>query len=207
MTKNIFYHLPTLGDYETRFVTTYEKVCNSRLIDEIDKFFVVTNATLTSFLDFPKIKIVKIEEQPLCERPTLMFLRDFAKNFRGYSLYLHCKGSSRPNDRHIQDWINMLEYFCIERFQDCLNSLDDGYTVAGSNFVKDADEPHFSGNFWWANNSYLSTLPKLLTEDRIRCEMWIGKGKGMKVKNFHTSNVNNYFEPYPRETYATILKI
>lgn len=204
MTKNIFYHLPALGDFKNRFCNTYQKVSKSGLIDQIDKFFVVTDVTLKDFLNLPKIEIIKLEEQPLCEKPTLMLLREFAKANEGYSLYLHCKGSSRPNNQNIQDWINMLEYFCIERFKDCLKGLYEGYNAVGSNFIENAKEPHFSGNFWWANNYYLATLPELLTEDRIRCEMWIGKGENMKVKNFYNSNVNQYYEPCPREKYATI---
>ena len=130
-----------------------------------------------------------------------MYLKNFASQNQGYSLYLHCKGSSRPFRQSIQDWIDMLEYFCITRFEQCIDELLNGYDAVGCNFKKDADEPHFCGNFWWANNKYLATLPDIDSDDRIRCEMWIGKGADLKAKTFHNSPVDHYHSIYPANNY------
>jgi hypothetical protein len=95
----------------------------------------------------------------------------------------------------------MLEYFCIDQFKQCIEELKNNYNVVGCNFIKDADEPHFSGNFWWADNSYIATLPELNSDDRIRCEMWIGKGVNLRAKTLHNSTVNHYVERYPTSKY------
>lgn len=203
MKKNIFYHLPSLNDYKARFCSTYEKAMNCGLLDKIDNFFVITDSDSTQFLNMLNVNVVKISGMPISERPTLMYLKKFACKNDGYSLYLHCKGSSRQCDQRIQDWVDMLEYFCIKQFKQCINELENGYNVVGCNFKKDADEPHFSGNFWWANNNYLATLPELNSDDRIRCEMWIGKGVNFRAKSLHNTTINHYNETYPASNYTT----
>jgi hypothetical protein len=203
MTTNIFYHLPSLGDYKARFSRTYEKILISGLMDKIDNFFILTNSDSISFLDNLNVTVIKVDELPKSERPTLMYLKNFAIQNDGYSLYLHCKGSSRPFTQSIQDWIDMLDYFCIEQFEQCLVELDNGYNIVGCNFKKDAEEPHFCGNFWWANNEYIATLPDINSDDRVRCEMWVGKGANLKVKTFHDSPVNHYHSLYPPSNYRT----
>jgi hypothetical protein len=203
MTTNVFYHLSSLNDYKARFCSTYEKIMKSGLLDKINNFFVITDSTSAHFLNMLNVNVIKVDSLMASERPTLMFLKNFALENEGYSLYLHCKGSSRPYDQRIQDWINMLEYFCIEQFERCIEELKNNYNVVGCNFKKDADEPHFSGNFWWANNNYLATLPELNSDDRIRCEMWIGKGVNLKAKTLHDSPINHYNKTYPASKYTT----
>ena len=193
--------MPSIGDYQTRFCRTYEKIVTSGLINNINKFFVLTNSDPIAFLNNLNITLIKIDELPKSERPTLMYLKKFAIQNEGYSLYLHCKGSSRPFCQSIQDWIDMLEYFCITRFEQCIAELNNGHDVVGCNFKYDADEPHFCGNFWWANNKYLATLPDIDSDDRIRCEMWIGKGSNLKAKSFHDCSINHYHSIYPANNY------
>ena len=201
---NIFYHLPSINDYKNRFIQTYNKIVNSKLIQEIQNMYVITDGKDNKFLQQDKINIVSFNTPFVSEYQTLSYLKQFASAHSGYSLYLHCKGVSRSNDPCIQDWVNLLEYFCIEQYEQCIAELNDGHNVVGSNFLNGSivDEPHFSGNFWWAKNSYINTLPELDPFDRIRCEMWIGKGTNFKPKSLHNSNTNHYFLPYPKTNYT-----
>jgi hypothetical protein len=62
-------------------------------------------------------------------------------------------------------------------------------------------DPHYSGNFWWANSSYISRLdPNYLNERRHNSEYWIGTGNP-KYFNFFSSNRNKYLFPVLPEEY------
>lgn len=67
----------------------------------------------------------------------------------------------------------------------CLELLDD-YDACGSDWRLEGfgrPNPHFSGNFWWANARYLQTLPEprsLNTRDRYQAEFWIGKNSSLR---------------------------
>ena len=75
--------------------------------------------------------------------------------------------------------------------------------------------PHYSGNFWWADTNYIKTLSNVLdrslyydekfTEQfdghRFCYEIWISSNKP-KVRSIHYSAVDHYYALYPRERYA-----
>lgn len=98
-------------------------------------------------------------------------------------------------------WRKHLNYFVLEKYQDCWNKLNEGFDVTGSNFGPWPSN-HYSGNFWWANSEYIKTLPDpndnswwesyktqhpaLLTmADRLVAEMWIGSGETAKMYSFY----------------------
>lgn len=123
-------------------------------------------------------------------------------------LYLHSKGITSV-ENHLQTgnghtfknyyyWRHFLNWGVIEKWKECVESLDT-YDVAGVNYF-DEPAPHFSGNFWWANSSYIKTLPDPSTKDwwyqlkaetkdnwlktapdRFRDEMWTCSNKDCKV--------------------------
>lgn len=93
-------------------------------------------------------------------------------------------------------WRKFLEWGVLEKYQTCLNLL---YTcdTAGVNFGP-WPSPHYSGNFWWANNDYIRKLPnprdtvwfKSLGDRypdvrgaprRMMGELWLGSGADPKM--------------------------
>lgn len=209
MEKNIFYHLPNINDSLQRFLKTYEKIQNSELIKKVNNMFVVTNISGIKFLNLEKVSFI-IHENEFFENEhrTIMYMHEYAKNHKGYSLYLHCKGCFRlkphqqkPRYRKpIQDWINLMEFFVIDKHELCFSKLQEGYSSVGVNYRKDP-EPHYSGNFWWASNEYLKTIPRLTGENRLDGEFWISRGTMWKMCELHDSKLNHYKKTYDPKNY------
>jgi hypothetical protein len=151
--------------------------------------------------------VVAKNNPDLWEGPTLMALNDFANNSSPHSiLYFHTKGITHPS-KNIKDWRNMMEYFCIERWRDCLRGLEEFDTV-GCNFsdeTLDGSNPHYSGNFWWARSEYIKTCDKkwLNTGNRVDQECWIGTGRGSML-NAYSPDVDLKFLEHPRYLYEDI---
>jgi hypothetical protein len=132
-----------------------------------------------------------------------------------YILYLHTKGVRRAgNEEVIKSWRQMMEYFLINKYNDCLKNLT-YYNTLGNNLinsfifekekvsVSDKHTMHYSGNFWWSKKSYIKTLPFLdldLTknsyESRFKCENWI-------LSNYEKNDLNfgliyqDFTNPHP----------
>lgn len=72
-------------------------------------------------------------------------------------LYLHTKGVGKEVNPCIEDWVQYMLYFLVEKHKDVILKLDTHTTVG----VDLRQEPvlHYSGNFWWANASFITTLP------------------------------------------------
>ena len=92
-------------------------------------------------------------------------------------LYMHTKGvtyeTSHPFYAGIQSWINYFMFCLIENADICTDYLEI-YDTVGANYQKDSENPHhYSGNFWWANASYLNTLDVSTLRDKYDAEFWI----------------------------------
>lgn len=151
------------------------------------------------------------------EADTLKWIRDYAKDNPGdYVLYFHMKGITKQNAA-TEDWRKYMEYFVIERWKDCIAKLDEGYDCCGvmwNSHTPIGEWPHFSGNFWWANTSYINTLNHEYLELTWRYyrEFWIGSNPNVNQYEFHNSRMNDrhsleahkghYDVVYPREKYA-----
>lgn len=146
-------------------------------------------------------------------------------------LYVHTKGITSI-DNHLKKgnvnqfvtyyyWRKLLEWGTIERWQEAVRLLD-RFDIVGVNYY-DNPSPHFSGSFWWANSSYIRTLPDPSTldwwmklqnntkdhwlktaSDRFRDEMWHCSNPDVKVcslKNF-SQDMNPSAHRLPRKAYV-----
>lgn len=103
---------------------------------------------------------------------------------------MHTKGITRPfTDEKMfpsnstkpwtYNWRNCMQWHCIMQHDICIIDLDN-HDIVGTKWVKGPAPPHFSGNFWWANASYINTLqdpmsfPRWWLWGRFSCEFWIG---------------------------------
>ncbi len=198
MEKNIFYHLPDINDSLQRFLKTYEKIQNSELLKKINNIFVITNIPSVKILNLEKVNFIVHENQVFTnEHETIWYMHDYAKNNEGYSLYLHSKGCSRlkQNQKSIQDWINLMEYFLINKHELCFSKLEEGHSSVGVNY-RIKPKPHYSGNFWWASNEYLRTIPRLMGKRRHAAEFWISGGTEWNKCELHNSRLNHYKNSY-----------
>jgi hypothetical protein len=139
-------------------------------------------------------------------------------------LYIHHKGASQPYNVCVNDWRKLMMYFTITNWKKCIENLKTN-DVVGVNW-RVRPYPHFSGNFWWANSSYIKKLPKLVLPETLNyesqygfklpwnngyrhdAEFWIGL-KQPKICNLHgtdhgeleTEWFNHYTTRYPKEKY------
>jgi hypothetical protein len=114
------------------------------------------------------------------EGNTLLKLYDELDSYENIA-YIHSK-SITSISKQTNRWRKVLEYGVIEKWNDNIQSLENGYDASGILWLGN----HFSGNFWWAKSSYLKRLPRPVLEKwdccpadnfwntRVRYEFWIG---------------------------------
>lgn len=204
-----FYHIYQYGPWEHIFNEQWKLIVDSNLLDVSNPLHIGINGHIFGETANPRIKVKFNSNLDKEEYDTLKDLASFCHNNPDYKvLYIHTKGVSNMT-KNVNDWRNMMNYFCIEQWRECVALLNE-YDAVGCNLQ---DEPagsfsnmHFSGNFWWANASYINTLDidYLGSDNRFAREFWIGTGKG-NFYSIHKSNVNHYSERYPRENYENII--
>lgn len=200
----VFYHLYQYGDWSKLFNEQLQLLINSGLIDACKFVHVGINGEIIP--DSHGKLIFNQNPKPWTEEiPTLVSLKDFCLTHPDYKvLYIHTKGITQPM-QSTYDWRKIMEYFCIEKWQDCIKKLDE-HDAAGCLYMDHCYYgyfPHFSGNFWWANAEYINKLDHSYLMEGIRQnrEFWIGTGNG-SLYSFHTTGLNHYAHEYPRSLYV-----
>ena len=221
MRKNVIvYHLTTMNDYKIRFIKTFDKIVNSGLIDALSVIYVSVNGKLDEYDNYimnsySKIILVYLNDDSTIfpsENRTINFLRTISKKHTNY-LYLHCKGitNKKSQSQSINDWIDYMEYFLIEKWKICLSHLITNYMTCGVNMNLQSF-PHYSGNFWWAKGEFLLSLFPItnVNGSRMQAEEWIGSGAhGLTSVNLNmfSSKHNHYRTKFPRKEYTVLPQI
>jgi predicted O-methyltransferase YrrM len=129
----------------------------------------------------------------------------------------------------VKDWRHYMQYFNIEKWEDCITKLGEGYDCCGVDWVETPylelkfAIQHYAGNFWWARNDYIRKLThplrindymdvdamvKDLKNYRYCFEMWMATGKPNQ-HCFHYRNhqqyenlgLERYFTHFPPKFY------
>jgi len=184
-----------------------QKIQESKLNDSLEKIIINNiGIPIKNKWENDKIQIINYSDKiNLFEIPTINKLLDFSKQDKNINvLYLHTKGITCSDDyQEVNDWIDLMLYFLVEQYQNALNKLKDVDTV-GCNYLNNKEcPPHWSGNFWWAKGNYIATLPKC-SPNKMDAEFWLMKNNP-KYHSLHQSDVNHYYQKYPRERYVSIL--
>lgn len=151
---------------------------NVDLVNEVKEFF--KNYRNIEFLFFKP-------NTGFGESETLSMLKEYATECEeNYNvLYIHAKGVTQygsVRELPVKKWRNMMEYFLIEKWIDCVNKLDEGYDCCGVNYQNHAGNIRgkielikiYNGNFFWTKTDYVKKLDKsILFEHRYSCENWI----------------------------------
>lgn len=227
----IFYHLYYYVDGFERFKKTLEKIKASKLYENTEKIYInVVGTTLTD--EHPVVQyckndtkleyynIMKHNEYVSAgesELETLQLLWDTAQQLQNNDkiLYLHSKGVSHNKNKNIEAWIDVMEYFLIETWQDATEKLQEyntcGVNIRGGPIAENLNHFHYSGNFWWAQAAYIKQTRKPGVDywigNRVWCELWIIDPRNVPnhSKTFycmHDSKVDHYTVFYDRSNYA-----
>jgi hypothetical protein len=224
-----------INDYFDRFQKTMHKIKNYGLYDSINTIYInmigkhIDDSIISLLKDDNKIHLSFNSNNESTEGHTLDFLWNKCKEFSDEDniLYLHSKGvwraHSKENEKdNIQDLIDLMEYFLIELWDESTKYLKN-YDACGVNLQSIQDghkHPHFSGNFWWASNSYIKKIRSFNDvygcyirkdsqlqpiEFRIFGEFWLLNALNKGFANpycMHHSKIDHYTKRYPRSEYA-----
>lgn len=211
---DIFYHVCAIGRFEDIMKRQLSTLKKSGLLDKVDNVYVnIVGGNETRAQELCKNTTDKCVfsqgNNEIQEKSTLKKLQDHCTtNPSKRVLYIHSKGVTRSTIApRIDDWSRLMEHFLITRYQRCQACLR-RFDTCGVNFITThISQPHYSGNFWWANASYINTLPDVINyrggvSKRVSSEMWISSSpNGMRYKCFHNSGVNHYKKRYGANKY------
>jgi hypothetical protein len=227
----VCFHLATIGRWREILDEMMGVVGRSGLIDRCDLFEFCQVGT-DEFYPPPKTKLVSVNSNiQEFEFPTLSHLYNHS-HIDGYTLYLHLKGVSKTKEHwyshgyhyngfagvkdlqtlvhHERFWRMYLTHFVVERHEECLEALKDHDLVSVQ--WRDKPMPHFMGNFWWARNDYLRTLPDpqefrkglyrdLMGSERCLAEFWVAHNSP-RTKILHNNSMNLYAQAIPPHSYG-----
>lgn len=115
------------------------------------------------------------------EQETMREMQKYADNADGKILYTHTKGAAaaliadEPHDLNAE-WRRSMTADTVIRWRECVELLETHDAVGAHIIPEEYGGEYFGGNFWWANSSYLTTLPPIGEETRYHAENWIGTG-------------------------------
>jgi hypothetical protein len=180
----VFYNVCDLPGGRDLMLKQMIRFCQSELATKAKTVFVMMNGQLTNFLDLARllennsnVRMVHVDTATKnYEYAGLKFLKEYCDQLEEeqYIMYWHLKGVSHLNNIGVQNWREYMEYWNIDRYQDCIEELDNEFDTVGTNWI---DEPflgvdrvvrnwkHYSGNFWWARSSYIKKLKPLKHPD------------------------------------------
>lgn len=215
----IFYHVFIETNWVEIVTEQLERLHNSGLLKnsylkigvvyghgiDIDNNIDKLKLILSNFYNF---EIIFIEPNGCCgESQTLKYLSDFCKvtNKPLNILYLHTKGITQFNsvrENPVREWRRMMEYFLIDKWENCLDILNNGFDCCGINYQNHAANIKkenkliqiFNGNFFWVKSNYVKTLDDtILFEHRYSAENWI---LSQPHKSYSFLNVPPNFDLY-----------
>lgn len=201
-------------DCVPRFLKTYNKICKSGLIEDCSNINVImvgmSNYDLikSELTNLSKLKIAECVSYNVGEIDTINAVHDYCiNNPDSKVLYLHSKGASRGQNKNIIAWVNYMEYFLIEKYKTCIENLDN-YDAVGVEYSP-VPKKHYSGNFWWANSSYVNTLKSYkeglkcstIPDPRWYCEFWLLDTDKCNPRNLHCAGMDLYGKLYEESNY------
>lgn len=195
-----------------RFTQTYSKIESSGLLDKTNNIHVVMVGDNSNNYESQLKNLNKVTTYHypnlFGEMNTINFVYNFCQtNSDNYVLYLHSKGASKNGNPNVKAWVDYMEYFLIENYSLCLESLKTFDTV-GVDYLP-APMPHYSGNFWWANSKYIKTHDSfndglshsIITDPRWYCEFWLLHNSKSNHKCLHNSSTDLYGNLYTKDKY------
>lgn len=193
-----------------------KKIVDSNLYEHVDQIYInCIGSTSTNPFSYLKKVIFHHNESGLetFEISTQEIIHKFSKETPKYNvLYLHTKGVGKEINECIEDWVNYMAYFLIEKWRTCVQELESNDTIGVD--LRPQPVLHYSGNFWWARSEYLATLPSPteykthpnpLNSERHNQEFWICHRSEARHKALWDCGINCYerhLHRYPLRNYS-----
>ena len=213
----IFFHICCIENWKEIFIEQINTIKISGLYNIVNKInlCILGNVYIINDEVFKddKFNIIYIDSRNyLYELLTINSIKSYCENIDNevFILYIHTKGVRRAgNDNVIKSWRNMMEYFLINNYINCLNGLKYmDYDTLGNNIidarcvdieyanVNSNHNLHYSGNFWWSKKSYIDkldyiqlNLSKTADFTRFKAENWI-------LSNYPNAHIGVIYQDY-----------
>ena len=142
---------------------------------------------LDFFKQYDNVEVLFLKKNGCSESETLGYLKDDcdSSDTNTNILYIHAKGVTQWQtfkEQYVAEWRNMMEFFLIERWEKCVDKLDEGYDCCGINYQVHAGNIKneirhvmiYNGNFFWVKSDYVKKLDRtILFEHRYSAENWL----------------------------------
>ncbi|NBR61889.1 MAG: hypothetical protein EBT86_09645 [Actinobacteria bacterium] len=210
----LFYHVHITGDPHADMYFVDEQIKRlqySGLIEKAACYAVVCGPNPYLLYDlinrsrrFRILEMMDNDMDQMYEGRTLRHIQDEI-NINDQVIYIHTKGISylagnrtvngEYNARHakaINGWRDEMEYYIIDQWQERLK--DSAHYQTQGCYLLDQPFKHYMGNFWWAQGSYVLSLPHPMKftvksypgqefeetkPSRMRYEQWILLNEGL----------------------------
>jgi hypothetical protein len=204
----IYFHICCINNWRDVVQKLLNNIHESNLYDNVDEIrcVVLGKDYDDKVLQDPKMKIIyRSDDTSLYEFKIMEILYHDSQKEDFNVLYIHSKGISDirkdpKTQENIKDWVDMMIYYMIGKYDKCLDKLQD-HDVVGVNLYTHAPV-HFSGNFWWSKSSHIKTLGPLVDKSYNGPEFYITSKEGGKYFSLWNSNVWHYDVAYPAENYV-----
>jgi len=207
----IVHHTFLTGNWEEILNSQIERLISSGLYDKADIIWFTCNLNgndenvFTDFLkDYNKIQ-TECHVNNDFEYPGIHKVKELGDTNEDMKiLYFHAKGVSntytdystkqvnQEKIKNIQSWKECLEYFVIDKWEDCIDKLNEydnvGVTCNGG---------WYWGNFWWSQSKHIKKCRPVDYWGRWSYEDWL---------NSYVENQTNYeFFKFTYNPYVTII--
>lgn len=215
----IFYHVLQYGTWKEVYEEQIVRLQQSGLYDSCDYINVCVNGQIQMPFNLDKVNLSRNVEMR-SEIDTLTKLYEFTNKNPEYKiLYMNNLGVTWHDTKYYENkvqWRRYLEYFNIERWKKCVELLNENdcvgtewysYSVLAGNKV---EKSVYSGNFWWANASYVNRLDLNFLKEaewgRFNCELWLGTGNPKSYSFYQSSTMPGslYITKIMREQYENV---
>jgi len=216
--KNIvgYIHVCQIGDWKRSFNMLIDSLKSSKLYENTSRIRIGVLSEgpvdMGLFSD-PKYEIVYKGKPAEYERPTLLHMHSSASKDSPNTVYyyLHTKGIRHfgtDKEAGVIDWINLLLYWNVEKWEDALKKLR-AHDTYGCNLINHYGNLHYSGNFWWATSAHIKKLPRYINASYNGPEYWIctirDNDRQYCAHNSGMGALGHYLNRYPLEKYADVL--
>lgn len=203
------------------------RVYQSGLYDHSDEYYLVVTDINNEkdkldnlLINYPKIILDYYPDNKLYESNAIKKVQELSKHNQNLNiLYIHAKGVSNNGIKNyktkevsllkqesVKNYKEILEYFLIDNWKECVDKLNEGHHIVGVNCVFGM----WWGNFWWTRSEYVKLNEEFTFNEgdsRWKCERWIHIGNPIhptpefKPYEFYHFWCDNYFTIIPKYLY------
>lgn len=209
----IYFHVCCINNWMQIVEQILNRIRSTGLYDkvhEIRVFILGDYLAGAQLFEDGKIKVVfHSMDMNLREHYTIQKIYDDATGFVNGTtddvdykiLYIHTKGVGyNGQNQAVSDWTDYLIYFNIDKHEECIRGLDNGYDAVGVN-LQDQPVLHYSGNFWWSHAQHILRIGRLNDYSYNGPEFYLTKCTNAKFIGLWISHIDHYCNYYPREIY------